>query len=187
MNLFIDTTNWKLIYILEKDDQIIDSLIILNNKKLSDIAILKLNEFLLKNKLTIKDLKAFYLTIGPGSYTGVRVGLTIVKTLKVLNNNFEVFIINSLLYQAGLNNVISCIDARSNKYYISVYNNAKQLLDISLIEQNQIDDLLFKYKDFKLVNDYQFDYIKHYLDLKKFFINIKDDNQLNPLYIKSFI
>ncbi|ABC01572.1 tRNA (adenosine(37)-N6)-threonylcarbamoyltransferase complex dimerization subunit type 1 TsaB [Mycoplasma capricolum] len=187
MNLFIDTTNWKLIYILEKDDQIIDSLIILNNKKLSDIAILKLNEFLLKNKLTIKDLKAFYLTIGPGSYTGVRVGLTIVKTLKVLNNNFEVFIINSLLYQAGLNNVISCIDARSNKYYISVYNNAKQLLDISLIEQNQIDDLLFKYKDFELVNDYEFDYIKHYLDLKKFFINIKDDNQLNPLYIKSFI
>ncbi|QVK08772.1 tRNA (adenosine(37)-N6)-threonylcarbamoyltransferase complex dimerization subunit type 1 TsaB [Mycoplasma mycoides] len=187
MNLFIDTTNWKLIYLLEKDNQIIDSLIILNNKKLSDIAILKLEEFLKNNNLTLNDLKAFYLTIGPGSYTGVRVGLTIVKTLKVLNNNFDVFIINSLLYQAGLNKIISCIDARSNKYYVSVYNNAKQLLEISLIDQDQINNLINQYQDFKLVNDYQFDYLKHYLDLKKHFIKIDDDNKLNPLYIKNFI
>ncbi|WFQ90332.1 tRNA (adenosine(37)-N6)-threonylcarbamoyltransferase complex dimerization subunit type 1 TsaB [Mycoplasma feriruminatoris] len=187
MNLFIDTTNWKLIYILEKNNQIIDSLIILNNKKLSDIAILKLKEFLEKNNLTINDLKTFYLTIGPGSYTGVRVGLTIVKTLKVLNNNFDVFIINSLLYQAGLNKIISCIDARSNKYYVSVYNNAKQLVDISLIDQDQINNLINQYQDFSLIKEYEFDYIKHYLDLKNHFIKINDDNQLNPLYIKSFI
>ncbi|KNG79337.1 tRNA (adenosine(37)-N6)-threonylcarbamoyltransferase complex dimerization subunit type 1 TsaB [Mycoplasma sp. HU2014] len=187
MNLFIDTTNWKLVYILEKDNKIIDRLIIDNNKKISDVAIEKLKDFLTNNQLTIKDIDSFYLTKGPGSYTGVRVGLTIVKTIKVLNNNIKVYLIDSLMFQAGKNKAISILDARGNKYYFAVYDQFKILEDIQLIESDQLDFYIKKYSNFKLIKDYEIDFANTYLETKEMFELVDDVNNINPLYVKGFI
>ncbi|AEM68943.1 tRNA (adenosine(37)-N6)-threonylcarbamoyltransferase complex dimerization subunit type 1 TsaB [Mycoplasma putrefaciens] len=187
MNLFIDTTNWKLIFILEKDNKIIDYLIIKDNKKISDIAIDQLKLFLYKNNLTIKDVGSFYLTKGPGSYTGVRVGLTIVKTLKTLNNNIKVYLINSLLFQAGKNKVLSLLDARSNKYYLAVYDHFKVLENIKLVTEDELQSYFDKYSEFKIVKDYDIDFINNYLETKEIFELVEDVNNINPLYVKSFV
>ncbi|UWD34726.1 tRNA (adenosine(37)-N6)-threonylcarbamoyltransferase complex dimerization subunit type 1 TsaB [Mycoplasma cottewii] len=187
MNLFIDTTNWKLVYILEKNNEIVDKLIVDNNKKISDIAIEKLKEFLTNNNLTIKDIDSFYLTKGPGSYTGVRVGLTIVKTIKVLNNNIKVYLIDSLMFQSGKNKAISILDARGHKYYFAVYDQFKILENVQLIEADRLDFYIKKYKDFKLVKDYEIDFANTYLETKEMFELVDDINSINPLYVKGFI
>ncbi|AGJ90573.1 tRNA (adenosine(37)-N6)-threonylcarbamoyltransferase complex dimerization subunit type 1 TsaB [Mycoplasma putrefaciens] len=187
MNLFIDTTNWKLIFILERDNKIIDYLIIKDNKKISDIAIDQLKLFLYKNNLTIKDVGSFYLTKGPGSYTGVRVGLTIVKTLKTLNNNIKVYLINSLLFQAGKNKVLSLLDARSNKYYLAVYDHFKVLENIKLVTEDELQRYFDKYSEFKIVKNYDIDFINNYLETKEIFELAEDVNNINPLYVKSFV
>ncbi len=37
--------------------------------------------FLKNNKITLQDLTAIFVDLGPGSYTGIRVGVTIANTL----------------------------------------------------------------------------------------------------------
>ncbi|AVP49394.1 tRNA (adenosine(37)-N6)-threonylcarbamoyltransferase complex dimerization subunit type 1 TsaB [Williamsoniiplasma luminosum] len=192
MKLFIDTTNWKLIFILIKDEQIIDQFLLDNTKKISDIFFDSLNLFLKRNNLTLKMLNDFYLTIGPGSYTGVRIGLSMVKTLKVLNPQINVFVVDSLKFQAGNENKISLINARSNKFYASVLSDYKIKEAIQLINQDQVDTLFEQYvqKGYIQVIDYQnVDFGLNVLDLIKHnqFVLIEKVEDLKPIYIKNFI
>lgn len=81
MILHINTQNPKIITVaLKKQDQVV--------KKLSDQnqygsqVLLPLTAKLLKSqKLTFKDLKAIEVTTGPGSFTGLRVGVSVANAL----------------------------------------------------------------------------------------------------------
>ncbi|ATZ18951.1 tRNA N6-adenosine(37)-N6-threonylcarbamoyltransferase complex dimerization subunit TsaB [Williamsoniiplasma somnilux] len=189
MNLFIDTSNWQLIYILEKDNKIIDSLNIQNLTKISDLAMSELKKFLKKNSLKIQEIENFYVTTGPGSYTGVRVGLTMVKTFLTLNYNYNVFTINSLKFQTeGAKSAISILDARGNKSYFAIYNETKTIISETVLSNLEIENLLKEHSDLPFFKDYKnLNYCNAFLNLKPFFIKAKKLKDLVPLYIKSFI
>lgn len=188
MKLFIDTCNWRLVLILKKDTEIIDSVQLDNTKRISDIALVQIQTLLSKNYLSLQDIKAFYLTNGPGSYTGVRVGLTIVKTLKTLNQNIKVFLINALAFQAGKGKVISLLDARGDKYYLGVYDNQIPLIKETTISKSEIDNFKKKYNDFETkVDNSALDYQKMFNELEDKFALIENIEDISPLYIKNFI
>jgi len=116
------------------------------------------------------------------------VGLTIVKTLKVLNNDINVFLMNSLQFQAGNKKVISCLDARSNKFYAAVFDNNTELTPIEVISLDEIESLQKQYSGFEIIKDYEnIDFSKNFLDTKQYFLKIEDIEQITPLYIKNFI
>ncbi|ASP28651.1 tRNA (adenosine(37)-N6)-threonylcarbamoyltransferase complex dimerization subunit type 1 TsaB [Spiroplasma corruscae] len=188
MNLFIDTTNTKLILILEKDNMIIDSLFLDNQLRISDILVEEVSLLLNKNKYKLDEINSFYIINGPGSYTGVRLGVTFSKTIKTINNKVNVFILSSLAYQAGLNKCISVIDAKGGKIYIGVYENANNIIIDQIVNTEDLNDFAKDLKDFKIVKDYEnIDYLNNYIKLKDKFKLIEDIEQLNPLYIKHFI
>lgn len=188
MNLFMDTSNNKLILILEEKTNIIDILIVENAKKISDHIISDLQNFLLKHNLTIKDTKKLYVINGPGSYTGVRLGITIAKTLKTINPEYEVYTLSSLHYQAGLKKAISLIDARGEKLYLGIYENGKQIIVDQLIISEYLDEFAKQFADFEILKDYkEIDFKKNFLDLKPFFKLEKNLEEINPVYIKDFI
>ncbi|KAF5276146.1 hypothetical protein FQR65_LT16464 [Abscondita terminalis] len=107
----------------EKDNCIIDSYFENDLLKVSDIFSKAAKSFLEKNKLNLIDIKNFYVIKGPGSYTGVRVGLTFVKTIMAINPNIGVYELSSLHFLAGLEKAITVIDAKSNQSYVGVYEN----------------------------------------------------------------
>jgi tRNA A37 threonylcarbamoyladenosine modification protein TsaB len=78
MNLFIDTTQKKCNLAIF-NNKIIDYISILTNNNLTDLVIEEINKLLKKNKINIKNITSLYLTIGPGSFTGVRIGCIIAK------------------------------------------------------------------------------------------------------------
>lgn len=47
----------------------------------SDDLLLILEKFLKKNKIVLQDLKVILVNLGPGSFTGTRVGVTVANTL----------------------------------------------------------------------------------------------------------
>lgn len=89
---------------------------------------LMIDELLRVKNLTINDLTAISVSIGPGSYTGLRVGLGAAKGL-AFGLNIPIIGINtlqSLAYPFKNENpktVISAIDARRNEVYLAIFNS----------------------------------------------------------------
>ncbi len=109
MKLFIDTTT-KYVTIttfnekIEKNYQYVG-----NNNHTTTIY-----EYL--NNINLKELSAIYVTSGPGSYTGVRIGVLVAKTL-ASELGIKLYAINTLnLFYAGINNAV-LLDARGKKYF----------------------------------------------------------------------
>ncbi|AKU80202.1 tRNA (adenosine(37)-N6)-threonylcarbamoyltransferase complex dimerization subunit type 1 TsaB [Spiroplasma turonicum] len=188
MNLFIDTTNNKLLLILENNDNVIDYLVLDNQNRISDILIETIDSFLVKNKIDISLIESFYITIGPGSYTGVRLGVTFTKTIKTFNNNINVYMISSLAFQAGFGKSLSIIDAKGNKYYVGVYDKAKNIIVDQLLTSEVLEEFKKSFKDYDIIKDYEnIDYVKNYINLKPFFKLANSIDEVNPLYIKHYI
>ncbi|QEH61496.1 tRNA threonylcarbamoyladenosine biosynthesis protein TsaB [Spiroplasma chinense] len=188
MNLFIDTTNNNLILILENKNQIIDSVYKTNQMRISDIVMDELKNMLDKNNLKIKEIDSVYCSNGPGSYTGVRVGITIAKTLKILNPSLKVFTLSSLAFQAGNDNVISLLDAKGKKFYIGIYESGVCKIADQLIPEDYLEEFKDQFGDFEIRSDYKdIDYINNYLSLKEKFELNDDVEKIEPIYIKNFI
>lgn len=95
---------------------------------------LMIEELMSQNSMDLKDLAAISVSIGPGSYTGLRVGLSAAKGL-AFALDIPIIGISTLeaLAQAHKDNtegkaVISTLDARRNEVYMAIFDHSLNLL-----------------------------------------------------------
>ena len=81
ITLWIDTHDISLEILLFKDEVLLDKITRNESLNHSTICIPTLVELLERNKLTVHDINDIIVVNGPGSFTGVRIGVTIAKTL----------------------------------------------------------------------------------------------------------
>ncbi|MCK4551851.1 MAG: tRNA (adenosine(37)-N6)-threonylcarbamoyltransferase complex dimerization subunit type 1 TsaB [Tenericutes bacterium] len=101
----------------------------INNHSVTIIPLL--DEMLQKEKLTLRDLNEIIIGIGPGSYTGVRIGVTVAKMIGYLNK-IRVRTISSLALIASASSekmVVPFVDARRGNAFMSVFNNKEKSLE----------------------------------------------------------
>lgn len=81
MILHIDTKDQKVIKVsLKKGEKVIESLT-KENVYGSQVLLSLINEILKKNQLDFKDIKGIEVETGPGSFTGLRVGVSVANAL----------------------------------------------------------------------------------------------------------
>ena len=85
-----------------------------------------------KSGITVKDLDYTSLTIGPGSFTGLRIALAALKALEQAGN-VPVYGISTLEayahpYRALPFTCVPIIDAKKDRFYTAVYSGRKTLL-----------------------------------------------------------
>lgn len=117
-------------------------------------------EILTENHLNLKDIDRFAVAIGPGSYTGLRIGVTTIKmfasilakeavgisTIKALAANFQD---TDTLIVAG-------IDARNDNFFAGAYLRENgQLVNIIEDGHYHIDKLLKAIKNYTLTHKFQ--------------------------------
>ncbi|WP_338969935.1 tRNA (adenosine(37)-N6)-threonylcarbamoyltransferase complex dimerization subunit type 1 TsaB [Spiroplasma endosymbiont of Labia minor] len=187
--LFFDTTNYRLAVLLMKDDLITDFINEDKQLKIADEFLPVIDKILVNNNLSLKDINVIYTLIGPGSYMGIRVGITFAKTLLLLNENLKVFAIDSLAFQGNSQDkTISLLDARGNKTYLAIYNDGTEIIPKQVIPNDLLNDFFDKFKDYHILKDnIDLDYPEVFLKLKSQFIYVNNIDELKPLYIKSFI
>jgi tRNA threonylcarbamoyladenosine biosynthesis protein TsaB len=70
--------------------------------------------------IDLKALDAFAVGVGPGSFTGIRVGINIVKSFSYVLDKpiYPLGSLDNLLFQSGVTNQIAAVNAFNNKVYI---------------------------------------------------------------------
>ncbi len=131
---YLDTSSNFLYTAILEDEVIIDEIKEKLEKDLSKRTLPKIKEMLLKNNISFDDIKKIIAVNGPGSFTGIRIGLTIAKTL-AWAKNIPIIQISSLEAMALSNNIenidyiVPIIDARRNFVFSTIYdNNNKQFI-----------------------------------------------------------
>lgn len=92
--LILNTANNELTILLSKDNELFFSAE-KNLQHHNEIMLTKIDEILKKNKLKISDIDEFGVVIGPGSFTGIRVGVATVLSFRDALNK-KAFGLNNL-------------------------------------------------------------------------------------------
>ena len=184
-SLFISTYD-KLITIgLLKDNNILEKLENNSNQNHSALVMPMIDSILKNNNLIPKDLNQIIVVNGPGSFTGVRIGVTIAKTL-AYTLKIDIKTITSLeLYavsnESENNKLVSISDHKGK--YVGYFNKNNELID-DLVYLNNSDyekyiegkkDYIIESKNINLEKVY------NYLKNKKSI----NPHMVNPIYIKS--
>lgn len=102
----------------------------------------EIEKALIENQLKVADLDEIIIGIGPGSYTGLRIGVVVAKMFG-WNNNIPVRTISSLALLASSNEgetlILSEIDARRGNSFLGVYKNENDT--IILVNKEQLTNL----------------------------------------------
>jgi tRNA threonylcarbamoyladenosine biosynthesis protein TsaB len=187
-SLFVDTTYNNIHLILEEDGKILNHRKIKNIIKMSDIFNEAIEQLLQDVKWTLPEIDNLYLATGPGSFTGVRVGVTFAKTLMLLKPELNVYAISSLQFQAGSGDAISYIDAKGGSVYFAVYQDGAVVIPDQILEQNIAVTIANEFEGFESFYDMaEFNYEQNYLALKGSFKKINTTEELEPTYIKKFM
>lgn len=111
---------------LSENEKIIDKLELNNGLTHSESLMPLVKELLEKNNLTIPDLDSFVCDIGPGSFTGIRIGVATIKAFVDTLPNAKytgVTSLEALAYNSDKSGLIcSIIDAKNNNCYYALYN-----------------------------------------------------------------
>ncbi|MCT3603110.1 tRNA (adenosine(37)-N6)-threonylcarbamoyltransferase complex dimerization subunit type 1 TsaB [Lactobacillus acidophilus] len=115
-----------------------------------------IDEILKENQLTLKDIDRFAVAIGPGSYTGLRIGITTVKMFASVLNK-EVVGISTLQALAKSVKedalVITGLDARNNNYFAAGYKSGDIPDNVIPDGHYNIDVLIKAIQDYTAKNE----------------------------------
>ncbi len=143
ITLSFDTCFNKTYIVLRKDDKILNNLVIESNETNyhSVYLIPKIRDILKENNLLISNLDAIGINIGPGSFTGIRAGITIARVL-AQQANIKLVPVDSLMILSKLNisnkKTIVVTDARKNKVYFALYQGNETIIKPMLIDKEEL-------------------------------------------------
>lgn len=126
-DLFIDTSSSHIILAIVDDKNMLSYVDEVNDIMLSERVFPLIIRLFEDAQLNIKDISKIYVVSGPGSFTGVRIGVTIAKTIAwtlkipiIPLSSLEV--ISSTPYDGDY--LIPYIDARRGNVFAGVYDSA---------------------------------------------------------------
>jgi len=178
--LFIDTHSHNL------------SIAILDNKKIckiekketinhSEVVIPAIQTVLKDANCNVEDINEIVVINGPGSFTGVRIGVTIAKTI-AYSLNIPIKTITSLeAYGLSVTKDFDIITISDSKGKYSALKKEKKFIDFSYRKNLEFEKYLKEY-NYTSIETEKLDYKKIYAYLQnKSPIN---PHQVNPIYIK---
>lgn len=144
LTLAISTSSKICSVALLEDDKPIKELNIDNLKTHSENLVPLIDELFKSTGKSVSELNLIACDVGPGSFTGIRIGISTVKAIAEVNQIPVVSCtsLEALSYNASSNIICSLIDARNNQVYCGVFDNNHQQIkdymadDINVVIKN---------------------------------------------------
>lgn len=167
ITLFIDTCHYNLIVGIYRDNEELILLKEKNDNHLSERLLPLIDNAFTQVNLDINDTENIVVANGPGSFTGVRIGVTVAKTL-AYSLNCKIHTVSELKVMAthsfDTKYIVPLIDARRDAVYGAMYSNCLEpviedtyiplsdLLD-KITEITSMDQVTFvSYENFENIN-----------------------------------
>lgn len=147
--LAIDTSTTHSSCSVMEDNNIVGDFSINQSMSHNEILLVMVDEVLKKLNIDIEDIDLFVAVTGPGSFTGIRIGVTVVKALAMALNK-PIVAVNTLeALSFGVfsdKKKIPLIDARGERVYYGVYEGLenKNIVAPALLT---IDELMDEFSD----------------------------------------
>lgn len=156
MLTFIITTSTKLASLsLFKDDIMLGNININVKKTHSSNILEQVNMLFEWTGTNIDDVKQVLISKGPGSFTGVRIAMALVKGLFAIADDVKIYGVSELdaiyyLSKEYADIVISGIDANKSKIYYNIYENGIKIKNDTVGYINELVDM-YKNTDKKVL------------------------------------
>lgn len=186
ITLFIDTCTEVLNVALIKDGIILGSSTISSSEH-SKYTMPEIEKLFKNNNIDPKSVNKIMVTNGPGSFTGIRIGVTIAKTY-AWACNINVIPISTLKAYAlsydGFDYYIPMIDARRGYVYAGIYNNKyEEVMHDSYISIDKLIEKVNALNNILFISNSNFNDIETVstkINLQKIYEYYKDEEGINP-------
>lgn len=189
--LLLDSSNIYLSVGLSKNGKVVDKICYQAWQRQSEMMVTEVDNILKRNNVKKEDLDAVVVGIGPGSYTGVRIGVTIAKTI-AYSLGIKLYAKSSLsLLKDSMNPTICIFNARSGRSYFGVYEGDKIIHKDCVKANEEVLAYIEAHRDYLINGDtYQlgiesgtFDIIENLAKFNESEL-VESVFKLNPIYLK---
>lgn len=186
--LYIDTSSSYLYAGIVSDDKLLCEVKKEFGHSLSEEALPKIAKLFAEKKLAAKDIDKILVVNGPGSFTGIRIGITIAKVY-AWSLNIPIATLSSLEVMALSSSSemvhVPIINARRGYVFAAIYDQAnKEMLSPRHIKLEELLQELQKQKDYTFITNDEFEEIenieKYNPDIEKVVNHFKNIEPINP-------
>ena len=182
--LFIDTSSSNVIVAIVKDTNIVSCF----NKKvdldLSVNIIPIITRIFDESKMVANDIDTIFVVNGPGSFTGIRIGVTIAKTYawalkKKITPISSLEVMATTTFEGEY--IIPMIDARRAYVYAGIYDS--KLISKNMDDYISLEELIQKVPKnsvYVSYDDINIDHIKPNIDIIRLIQKHINDEEVNP-------
>ena len=186
--LYIDTSSSYLYSAIVEDDTLISSVAEEYGQSLSEIALPKIVEMFNENNLSPKDVDKIIVVNGPGSFTGIRIGITIAKVY-AWSLDIPITTITSLeamsISSQEKKNHIPMINARRGYVYAAIYDeNNKEIHKPEHIKWEDLKKEIDQLDNYEIISNDEYDWeverVPYVPDFLKIVNTFKEKKNINP-------
>ena len=191
VTILLDSSNTNLSVGLARDNLLLECVSYEAWQQQSEYMIPELNKLLEKYSVSKEEIQEVIVAKGPGSYTGVRIAITIAKTIATVLNA-KLYAVSSLRVQKDCKNPSIClINARSGRSYIGVYEDKNTILEDQIMKNDDVLKYIAVHPNYSVCGDVKYlgidcidtNNLKEMLDLKDALESI-NPLSLKPVYMK---
>jgi len=156
ITILLDSSNTNLSVGIARDNLLLEYISYEAWQRQSEYMIPELNKLLSKYNVSRDEIKEVMVAKGPGSYTGVRIAITIAKTIATALDA-KLYAVSSLRVQKACKNPSIClINARSGRSYIGVYEDDKVLLDDQIMKNEDVLNYIKEHPNYSVCGDVKY-------------------------------
>ena len=119
------------------NDSLIDEINLDNGRTHSENLMPLVDEIIRKNNLVVNDIEFIACCVGPGSFTGIRIGVSSIKAIAEVLNVKLAQVTSLETLAANVENeetIVSLIDARNNQVYCGIFDKEYNLKEEALAD-----------------------------------------------------
>lgn len=187
--LAIDTSGKIASVALSCDGKFVDTIEKNTNLSHSQAVLPVCMELLENNKLSLKDIDCFAVVTGPGSFTGLRIGIAAAKGFAMMLKKplIGISALECVAYENGMGSQCALIKSRENEYFYGIYTiEESRTTKIEEGFTGNIDELKKRFPDASIkigearAKEASLLAYHHYMNKTK----ETDVHSVNPVYLK---